>query len=447
MFKLAIIGRPNVGKSTLFNRLTGKKTALVDPTPGVTRDRKEGEASIGPLTFVAIDTAGMEKAETESLEAYMMEQTQQAIVEADILLMMIDGRQGVTAMDEHFVEQVRRSNKPVILAVNKCEGNKAQGGIAESYQLGLGEPVAISAEHGDGLGDLYDALVEMCEQEGLDSEAVPELPDDQLFIAIAGRPNVGKSTFFNQLLGEQRAIASPVAGTTRDAIYVDWQYKDHAIQLVDTAGLRRRAKQENKLEKLSVNDSYRAIQYANVVILMVDGTDPMNKMDLHLADHILSEGRGMIIAVNKWDLVKDKKETLEDINTTLEYSLSQAKGVPVITLSALKGRQVNKVMDAALRLLKIWNQRITTSQLNRWLEHATSAHIPPLSKGKRIKLRYVTQIKTRPPTFALFTSSATKDLPDSYLLYLSNSLREHFNFQGVPIRMVVRKTKNPYAKS
>ncbi len=440
---VALIGRPNVGKSTLFNRLVGKKMAITDDIAGVTRDRKEGVASLGPLRFKVLDTAGLEQAEKASLQEAMMAQTEKAIEEADVLCLMLDGRAGVTPQDMHFVEELRKRNRPVILVVNKCEGEKAQAGITEAFGLGFGEPVTISAEHGEGMTELYEALEPYV---GEEDEEQDDVASEHLQLALAGRPNVGKSTLFNRLLKEERSIASDVAGTTRDAVYVDWEYDGTKVQLVDTAGLRKNSKRSGRLEHKSVEDSYRAIQYANVVVLVVDGNDPMNKIDLQLADHILSEGRAMVIAVNKWDMVEDKATVRADIKTTLEYSLAQAKGIPVVTMSALHGSNVHQIMAEAFAVFEAWNSRISTGKLNRWLEVATEQHVPPLSKGKRIRFRYITQAKSRPPTFILFTSSNLKQLPESYLRYLTNSIRDAFTMQGTPIRIRVRKGKNPYEK-
>jgi len=446
VLKIAVIGRPNVGKSTLFNRLVGKKQALVDNIPGLTRDRKEGDASIGPLKFKIIDTAGLEKAENNSLESLMMIQTEAAAEEADILFMVIDAREGITAMDEHFASWVRKLNKPTILLANKCEGNKISAGIGESVRLGLGDPVSISAEHGDGFAYLYDAIEEMKEKYNIADDPEEEIDEEQIQIAIVGRPNAGKSTFFNALLGEERSIASPLAGTTRDSVYIDWYHKGQNIKLVDTAGLRKRAKRHGRLEKLSVNDSFAAIQYSNIVILMLDATQAFDKIDMTLLDHIHAEGRGVVVVANKWDLVKDKKAVLEQINEKLEYVITKAKGAPVVTISAIDGKNVEKVIAKAMDVFSLWNKRVGTGKLNRWLEEATSAHIPPLSNGKRIKFKYATQAKTRPPTFILFTSSNMKSLPDSYLRYLQNSIKEHFGFYGIPVRLIIRKSENPYEK-
>lgn len=446
MFNIAILGRPNVGKSTLFNRLTGKKEALVDDIPGLTRDRKEGVASLGDIHFTIIDTAGLEHAENQTMESLMMQQTFMAADEADVIIMVIDGREGLVHSDELFGTQIRKLNKPTLLIANKCEGKKISPGLSDAHRLGLGAPIPISAEHGIGINDLYDALYEMEQKYELDGSDVDELDEEIIQVAIVGRPNVGKSTFFNAILGENRSIASDIAGTTRDSVYVDWEYKGQPVKLVDTAGLRKRSKRHGRLEKLSVNDSFKAIQYSNIVVLMLDATQAFEKMDMTLFDHIVEEGRGMVIALNKWDLVKDKKTTLKQVEDKLEFILTQARGIPVVTLSAIDGRNVNKVLDKCLDTFVLWNKRISTGKLNRWLSDATSAHIPPLSKGKRISFKYVTQAKSRPPTFIIFTSSNMRDLPDSYARYLKNSLQETFGFDGIPIRILIRKKENPYDK-
>jgi GTP-binding protein len=448
MLRVAILGRPNVGKSTLFNRLTGTKQALVNDTPGMTRDRKSGTGNIGPLEFEIIDTAGLERAENESMEDLMMAQTNIALTEADLVFMMIDARDGLTPEDQHFAKRIRRMNKPIILLANKGESSKhLSPNLDEVYRLGFGEPVTISAEQGLGFGDLYEALEEKIEKEGLELGDEEELPGEFLQIALAGRPNVGKSTLFNKILGENRSIESEIAGTTRDSVYVDWEFEGKHIKLVDTAGLRKRGKRNKEItEKISVEDSYKAMQYANVVIMMIDATQAFDKMDLSIADHILEEGRGMVIVINKWDLVKNKKETMDEIENKIQYHLSQASKMPVITLSAKDGRNVEKVIRTALEVFEVWNMRISTGKLNRWLDAATARHIPPLSQGKRIRLRYITQAKSRPPTFILFSSSKVSDLPGSYLRYLSNSLAEAFDFVGVPLRISVRKIDNPYDK-
>ncbi len=445
-FTIALVGRPNVGKSTLFNRLTGKHYALVDPTPGLTRDRREGAVELGELSFTLLDTAGLEKAETGSLQEAMMQSTQAAIEMADVVLFLIDGREGLLPVDEEFAKSIRRQGKPTLLLANKCEGKKADMSVHEAIRLGFGEPLMVSAEQGFGMDELENALKSLQEKHHIGSETYDATSEEKgLQLAIVGRPNAGKSTLFNALIGEERAIVSDVAGTTRDAVAVDAAFDGHPVKLVDTAGLRKQSKRtKDKVEKLAVDDSFRAIQYANVVILLVDGTAPLEKVELQIASHVLEEGRALVIAVNKWDQVKEKTRTLEEIDYRLEVQLSQAKAVPLVTVSALKQKGLKPLRQEVLRIYQLWNARISTGKLNRWLERATTKHMPPLAQGQRIRLKYVTQVKTRPPTFAVFTTSRVKDLPDSYIRYLINDLREFFDFQGVPVRMLIRKQNNPY---
>ncbi len=446
---VTIIGRPNVGKSTLFNRLAKKKLALVDDQPGVTRDRREGQGKLGKLRFTIIDTAGLEKAETASLEEHMMVQTQVAIEMADILLFVIDARQGLLPIDSHFADMARKSGKETLMIANKAEGNRYDPSVFEALKLGLGDPLMISAEHGQQMDELEEAIAKKCEKMGIVAEEIVDNGDENspIQIAIAGRPNVGKSTLLNELVQDERSIVSPIAGTTRDSVTIDWEYDGKAIKLIDTAGLRKKSQRnKERVEKLSVDDSFRAIQFANVVVLLIDATAPLEKVELQIAKHVLDEGRAMVLALNKWDLVKEKKETLEEIRHAIGYDIAQAKGLPVITMSALKGIGKNALMKAVLGIYETWNKRISTGQLNKWLEGATSEHLPPLSRGQRIRLKYATQIKTRPPTFAIFTSSRVKDLPDSYVRYLTNDLRESFGLDGVPMRVLLRKTNNPYDK-
>ncbi len=464
-FSVAIIGRPNVGKSTLFNRLVGKRLAIVDDTPGVTRDRREGEGRISDLAFTIIDTAGLEDALDESLAGRMRKQTESALQEADVTLMLIDARAGVTPLDAHFAQWLRRQNVPVILLANKCEGRAGATGLGDSYQLGLGDPVAISAEHGEGIGELYDALLPYAgdersplqgrirrrdrpkevEDEPFDSEDDEEEGSRPINMAIVGRPNVGKSTLVNHLLGEDRMLTGPEAGITRDAIASSWHYKDREIKLVDTAGLRRKAKVTEKVEGLSGSDSIRSIKYAQVVVLVLDSDDMLEKQDLTIARRVIDEGRVLIIAVNKWDMVSDPKKALKRLEDRLQTSLPQVRGIPVITMSAKTGRGTDKLLPAVMKTYSLWNSRISTGQLNRWLEAIIEHHPPPLSStGRRIKLRYMTQAKTRPPTFVVF-ASRPENLPESYSRYLVNSLRVDFELAGIPIRLHTKKGKNPYA--
>ena len=439
-FTVAIVGRPNVGKSTLFNRLVGRRAALVAPEPGVTRDRREGWARIGPLRFRAIDTAGLEEAAPETLAGRMMAQTARALEGADAALLLIDGRAGVTPADAFFADQLRRLHVPIVLAVNKCEGGAAEGGVAESHSLGLGQPIPISAEHGEGLADLYDAL------SPFDSKAEEGAAgaDDVLRLAIVGRPNVGKSTLLNRLVGEGRVITGAEPGLTRDSIAVRWSYQGRAVELVDTAGMRRRAKTVAPLDKLSSRDAERALGQAAVVLAVFDATDAAGRQDMAIAARVASEGRALVILLNKWDLVRDRASARRAVEDRLEAALAQVKGVPLVTCSALTGAGAEKIMPAVLAAFETWNRRIPTAQLNRWLEGAVDRHPPPLVAGRRLKLRYITQVKARPPTFALFASKPTA-LPKSYRRYLVNGIGAEFGLTGVPIRLLLRAGKNPYA--
>jgi len=451
-FTVAVIGRPNVGKSTLFNRLTGKHHAIVDDTPGVTRDRREGDGSIADLNFRLIDTAGLEDAYDDSLEARMRQQTEIAFDEADVALFLIDGRAGLTPVDEHFAKWLRTRQTPVLVVVNKCEGRAGQTGLVESYSLGLGEPIALSAEHGEGLNELYDALSEHAERFALvdAEESISSTEDDNeeddgiLKLAIVGRPNVGKSTMINKLIGQERMLTGPEAGITRDAIAVSWYYRDREIRLVDTAGLRRKARIKEKLEGMSVGDTLRSIRFAEVVVLVLDANAVLDKQDLTIARHVVEEGRALIIAVNKWDAADDRKASLQRLEDRLQTSLPQVRGVPILTCSAKTGKGLNRLMPAVLKTYDIWNTRVSTGALNRWLSAMTEAHPPPIAAGRRIRLRYATQAKSRPPTFVLFSSRADQ-IPESYNRYLINGLRETFGLDGIPIRMFARKGDNPYA--
>jgi GTPase len=451
-FRLAIIGRPNVGKSTLFNRLVGKRLALVDDLPGVTRDRREGEARLGDLAFTAIDTAGLEEAVPASLSGRMLAQTKRAVEQADAILFLIDARAGLTPGDRAFADLVRRSGKPAILIANKSEGASGAAGALEAYALGLGEPVAISAEHGEGLADLYDALREALPDRTLpisqSGEAVPDEraePARPIRVAVVGRPNAGKSTLINRLLGEERLLTGPEPGITRDAIASDLSWRGRQFRIHDTAGLRRRAKIDAKLEKLSAADALRAIRFADVVILLLEAGRAFEEQDLRIADLIEREGRAVVLAVNKWDLAEPRAGAVAKLREEAAHWLPQIKGAPILPVSALRGEGIEPLMQAVLESYAVWNRRIATNPLNRWLEAAVAAHPPPAVSGRRIKLNYITQPKARPPTFVLFCSRADA-VPDAYRRYLVNGLREAFDLPGTPIRLTLREKRNPYAR-
>lgn len=446
-FTVAIVGRPNVGKSTLFNRLAGKRLALVDDQPGLTRDRREAEAELGTCVVTLVDTAGLEMGD-EGLTARMRRQTEAAIAEADLVVFLIDARAGVIAADEEFAGLVRRSGKPVVLAANKSEGAAAEAGFYEAFSLGFGEPLPISAEHGLGIGELSAAIEQACAEQGAGVTEGPGLDDETLHplrIAVVGRPNVGKSTLVNALLGEERMITGPEAGITRDAIPSEAEWDGRPLRLFDTAGLRRKTRVEGKAEELSVGDTLRAIRFAEVVVLLLDAEQPFEKQDLQIAALIAQEGRALVIAVNKWDLVREREKRLRELRETCQRLLPQVKGVALMPVSALSGKGVEKLMDAVLAADAIWNRRLPTHALNQWLGAAVDAHPPPAPSGRRIKLRYMTQANARPPTFVVFCSQP-KALPDSYTRYLVNGLREAFDLPGVPIRLNLRKGENPFAK-
>lgn len=463
-FTLAIVGRPNVGKSTLFNRLVGKKLALVDDQPGVTRDLREGAARLADLRFTVIDTAGLEDATDESLQGRMRRLTERAVDMADICLFMVDARVGVTPTDEMFAEILRKRAKHIILVANKGEGAAADAGVLEAWNLGLGEPLRLSAEHGEGLPELYSMLLPISEElmEKADAEApetdvsVEDASEDDapdhtptkakpLQIAVVGRPNAGKSTLINKILGEDRLLTGPEAGITRDAISLQIDWSGTPCRIFDTAGMRKRAKVQEKLEKLSVSDGLRAVKFAEVVVVLLDAAIPFEQQDLRIADLAEREGRAVVVAVNKWDVEPEKQQKLRDLKESFERLLPQLRGAPLITVSAKTGRGLDRLHDAILRAHDIWNRRVTTAQLNRWLEGMVAAHPPPAPQGKRIKLRYMTQAKTRPPGFVVMCSHPDK-MPESYSRYLVNGLREGFDMPGTPIRLHVRGQgdKNPY---
>ncbi|MCG6204082.1 ribosome biogenesis GTPase Der [Rhodopseudomonas sp. HC1] len=452
-FTIAIIGRPNVGKSTLFNRLVGQKLALVDDTPGVTRDRREGQGRLGDLEFTIIDTAGLDEGAKGSLTARMQQQTETAIELADALMFVFDARMGLTPNDRAFADFARRANKPVVLVANKSEGKHGEIGAMESYALGLGDPVQISAEHGEGLSELYDALRDLMpepvEDDEDDDENLAELTDEEIArrpirVAIVGRPNAGKSTFINRLLGEERLLTSPEAGTTRDSIAVEVTWKGRDFRIFDTAGLRRRSRIEEKLEKLSVADALRAVRFAEVVVLMMDSQNRFEEQDLRIADLIEREGRALVIAVNKWDLVEQQGGQISQLRADADHWLPQIRGVPIVATSGMLGEGVDRLMQAIQDAYAVWNTRVPTAALNRWFEQAVAQNPPPAVAGRRLKLNYATQAKARPPSFVVFCSRADA-VPESYLRYLVNSMRGVFKLPGTPVRITLREKANPFA--
>jgi len=447
-FTIAIIGRPNVGKSTLFNRFVGRRLAIVDNRPGVTRDRREADVAWGDLNFRLIDTAGLEDAPVESLEGRMQTQTEAAIADADLCFFLIDARVGVTPMDEHFADILHRGNRPILVLANKCEGKAAEAGLLDAHSLGLGDPIPLSAEHGEGMSDVYQAVLdEMSIWRDARTESTDRAEDDEtgpMRIAIVGRPNAGKSTLVNRLLGQDRVLTGPEAGITRDAVSVQWQWNDRPIELVDTAGLRKKARIKDKLEKLSVGDALHAIKFAHVVILLLDAETSFEKQDLQIADLVAREGRALVIGVNKWDTVKNKQDLRAELEEKLDRLLPQIRGVPLVPISALRGQGLDRLIKSACEVFETWNRRIPTAKLNRWLRDAVDTHPAPADKGRRIRLRYMTQPNARPPSFVVFSQRAAA-LPESYNRYLINGLREVFNLWGVPIRLYIRAGDNPYA--
>ncbi|MBA3510775.1 ribosome biogenesis GTPase Der [Sphingomonas sp.] len=440
---VAIVGRPNVGKSTLFNRLVGKKLALVDDRPGVTRDRREGEATLLGLEFKVIDTAGYEDEDPATLPGRMRVQTEAAVREADVALFLIDAREGLTPLDEEIARWLRTGATPVIVAANKAEGRGGEAGRLEAFALGLGEPLAISAEHGEGVVDLFEALRPIVERDGPELEEEEESEGGPLKLAIVGRPNAGKSTLVNRMLGEERMITGPEAGITRDAIALEWEWQGRKVQLVDTAGLRKRAKVDDKLERLSAADARRAIDRSEVVVLLLDATRGLEVQDLKIADATVEEGRVLIIAVNKWDVADNASALFNGIKAALEEGLSQLKGVPLLTVSAKTGKGIDQILKVAFELREAWSRRVGTGELNRWFEQALEANPPPAPKGRRIKLRYVTQVKNRPPSFVVF-GNRVDELPDSYRRYLVNALRRDLDLGPVPLRLNFRGSRNPF---
>ena len=442
---VAIIGRPNVGKSTLFNRLVGKRIALVDDRPGVTRDRREGDAYLLGLNFRLVDTAGFEDEDAQTLPGRMRVQTQAAVDMADVALFVIDSRAGLVPLDEEIARWLPGSKTPVVLVANKAEGSSGDGGFYEAFSLGFGNPVALSAEHGEGLADLFEALRPHLDRENVEADEEEEVAEGgPLKMAIVGRPNAGKSTLVNKMLGEDRMITGPEAGITRDSISIEWEFEGKPVRLIDTAGLRRKAKVEDKLERLSAADTAHAIDFAEVVVLLLDATRGLEAQDLRIADQIFTEGRAMVIALNKWDVAEGQSALFNGVRAALDDGFAQVKGVPLLTVSAATGKGLDVLLKVAFETRDAWSKRVPTGELNRWFERALEANPPPAPGGKRIKLRYVTQIKSRPPSFVIF-GTRVDQLPESYRRYLVNSIRRDLGFGAVPVRLTFRAPKNPFA--
>ena len=440
---VAIVGRPNVGKSTLFNRLVGKRLALVDDRPGVTRDRREGEASLIGLEFRVIDTAGFEDEDPQTLPGRMRQQTEAAVRDADVALFLIDAREGLTPLDEEIGRWLRAESTPVVVVGNKAESRAGESGLLDAFRLGLGDPIGISAEHGEGVADLFEVLLPLIEREGDEDDDDEPGEDSPLKIAIVGRPNAGKSTLVNRMLGEERMITGPEAGITRDSISLDWEWNGRSVRLVDTAGLRKRSKVEDNLERLSAADTKRAIDYAEVVVLLLDATRGLESQDLRIANQVIEEGRALIIALNKWDVADQASSLFNGVKAALQEGLSQLRDVPLLTVSAKTGKGTDTLLEVAFDLREAWSRRVPTGELNRWFEAATEANPPPAPKGKRIKLRYVTQVKSRPPSFVVF-GNRTDELPESYRRYLVNALRRDLGLGAVPLRLEFRGRSNPF---
>ena len=459
--QVIIIGRPNVGKSTLFNRLVGKKLALVDDQPGVTRDRRFGDASLLGLAFTIVDTAGWEDLDPTTLPGRMRQQTEASLEGADVALFVIDSRAGVTPLDEEIARYLRSNKVPIVLVANKAEGRAGDPGFYDAFSLGFGEPVALSAEHGEGMGDLFEALLPHIEKDKGDDDALAEAdvvdeedfdPQSILKLAIVGRPNAGKSTLINRMLGEDRLLTGPEAGITRDSIAVDWEWTDpqsgdtRPIRLIDTAGMRKKAQVVDKLEIMSVADARRAIDFAEVVVLLLDATRGLEHQDLKIASLVLEEGRALMIAINKWDIAEDPSGLFNGIRAALEDGLAQVRGVPLLAVSARTGKGLDQMLSAAFDIRAAWSRRVPTSALNRWFDDALGANPPPAPGGRRIKLRYITQARIRPPSFVMF-GTRLDQLPESYRRYLINGIRRELGFEAVPIRLTLRSPKNPFAKT